>query len=95
MFVDGSLLESEMFHNGREAQYPAALEARIKQFVDGGWTETSIDARPSLKLVATRVRKAPNDGRARDAREEAWRASRRDAALNLRSISAEDGTPPV
>lgn len=47
VFVDGSLLESELFHHGREAQYPAALEARIKQFIDSGWTETSIDARPS------------------------------------------------
>lgn len=37
VFVDGSLLESELFHNGREAQYPVALEARIKQFTDHGW----------------------------------------------------------
>ena len=37
VFVDGSLLESELFHNGREAEYPKALEARIKQFIDGGW----------------------------------------------------------
>ena len=44
--VDGSLLESELFHHGREAQYPAALEARIKQFTDGGWTETPVDERP-------------------------------------------------
>ena len=46
VYVDGSLLESELFHHGREAQYPAALEARIKQFTDGGWTETPVDARP-------------------------------------------------
>ena len=39
VFVDGSLLESELFHNGREAQYPKALEARIKQFTDGGWQQ--------------------------------------------------------
>jgi hypothetical protein len=37
VFVDGSLLESQMFHNGREAEYPKELEARIAQFVDGGW----------------------------------------------------------
>ena len=39
VFVDGSLLESELFHKGREAEYPKALEARIKQFLDGGWVE--------------------------------------------------------
>jgi hypothetical protein len=47
VFVDGSLLESVLFHHGREAQYPAALDARIKQFTDGGWTEVAIDAPPS------------------------------------------------
>jgi hypothetical protein len=44
VFVDGSLLESEMFHNGREVEYPAALQARIRQFTDGGWTEQAIDS---------------------------------------------------
>jgi hypothetical protein len=43
VFVDRSLLESELFHGGREAEYPAALEARIKQFIDGGWTATSTE----------------------------------------------------
>ncbi len=47
VFVDGSLLESQLFHNGREALYPAELEARIKQFTDGGWIETAIEDRPS------------------------------------------------
>jgi len=42
--MDGSLLESQMFHNGREAQYPAALEARIKQFTDNGWMEAPMTA---------------------------------------------------
>ena len=37
VFVDGSLLESQMFHGPRLADYPAALQARIKQFTDGGW----------------------------------------------------------
>ena len=37
VFADGSLLESELFHNGREVDYPKALEGRIKQFIDGGW----------------------------------------------------------
>ena len=37
VFADGSLLESQMFHNGREAEYPRELDARIEQFIDGGW----------------------------------------------------------
>ena len=36
VFVDGSLLESALFHNGREAEYPKEIEVRIKQFIDGG-----------------------------------------------------------
>jgi hypothetical protein len=40
VFVDGSLLESQMFHNGREVEYPGAIEERLRQFIDGGWTET-------------------------------------------------------
>ena len=39
VFVDGSLLESQMFHGRRLEQYPAALEARAKQFADDGWLE--------------------------------------------------------
>lgn len=39
VFDDGSLLESQMFHNGREVEYPRDLKARIKQFTDGGWVE--------------------------------------------------------
>ena len=31
IYVDGSLLESQLFHNGREAEYPKELDARIKQ----------------------------------------------------------------
>jgi hypothetical protein len=38
VFVDGSLLKSEMFHNGREAE-PAAIAKRIAQFVEGGWVD--------------------------------------------------------
>ena len=41
VFVDGSLLEGELFYNGREAEYPKAIEARIKQFSDGGWQKIS------------------------------------------------------
>lgn len=39
VFMDDSLLESEMFHGGRLPAYRPALEARIAQFVDGGWIE--------------------------------------------------------
>lgn len=39
VFVDGSLIESQMFHGAREVEYPAALAERIKQFTDGGWIE--------------------------------------------------------
>jgi hypothetical protein len=41
VYVDGSLLESQMFHHGREAEYPAALATRSAQFVDGGWVKDS------------------------------------------------------
>jgi hypothetical protein len=47
LFVDGSLLESQLFHNGREAEYPAALAARVAHFIEDGWTETLADAPPS------------------------------------------------
>lgn len=43
VFVDGSLLESQMFHHGREAEYPVELAKRIAQFVEGGWTEAPLD----------------------------------------------------
>jgi hypothetical protein len=46
VLVDGSLLESELFHNGREAEYPKALEARIKQFIDGGWLQVAVGEVP-------------------------------------------------
>ena len=41
VFMDDSLIESQMFHGGREAEYPAAIEARINQFTDGGWIPES------------------------------------------------------
>ena len=43
VFMDGSLLDSMLFHNGREAEYPKELAIRIAQFVDGGWIESSLD----------------------------------------------------
>jgi hypothetical protein len=47
VFVDGSLLESELFHCGRETEYPAALAERITQFVQNGWVETPAEASSS------------------------------------------------
>ena len=47
VFMDGSRLESRMFHNGREVEYPKELEARIKQFTDGGWVEERSDVQLS------------------------------------------------
>lgn len=41
VFVEGSLLESQMFHRGREVEYPVAIASRIAQLVEGGWTESS------------------------------------------------------
>jgi len=49
VFVDGSLLESQLFHSGREAKYPAALAERIKQFIDGGWTQQSVPNTEALQ----------------------------------------------
>src|SRR5688572_22849967 len=42
VFMDGSLLDSEMFHGQRLAEYPSALAARIRQFVVGGWIEVPL-----------------------------------------------------
>lgn len=46
VFVDGSLLESEMFHGARLSSYPASLEARIKQFTDEGWRQLRVSNDP-------------------------------------------------
>lgn len=40
IFVDGSLLESQMFHGRRVGDYPSALEQRAKQFADDSWVES-------------------------------------------------------
>lgn len=47
VFVDGSLLDSELFHGGREGEYPAALDKRIRQFLDGGWVEERLPKPPT------------------------------------------------
>ena len=33
-----ALLESELFHGARLDQYQQALDARIAQFIEGGWS---------------------------------------------------------
>jgi hypothetical protein len=42
VFVDGSLLGSQVFPSGREAEYPAALASRIAQLVEEGWIEERV-----------------------------------------------------
>lgn len=37
VFVDGSLIEIERFHYEREAEYPAAIAARVQSFLEGDW----------------------------------------------------------
>lgn len=39
VFVDGSLIKSEMFQDQRVWEYPTALQATVAEFIDGGWTE--------------------------------------------------------
>lgn len=38
VFVDHSLVESQMFHGARVTEYARQLEQRVRQFTDGGWT---------------------------------------------------------
>ena len=66
VFMDGSLLESELFHHGREAQYPAALQARIQQFFDGDWQQVRTPDDPSVESSA-----GGNDGREQGERTQA------------------------
>lgn len=39
VFVDGSLLESQLFHGKRLNDYALALETRAKEFTDSAWVE--------------------------------------------------------
>jgi len=39
VFVDGSLLESQLFHGARMQDYDAALRERVEQFARSGWIE--------------------------------------------------------
>jgi hypothetical protein len=42
VFFDGQLQESQLFHHGRELEYPAALAACVAQYVDGGWKQEPV-----------------------------------------------------
>lgn len=42
MFVDGHLLESQMFFAERLSQYPSALAAVVEQYTSDGWTEEPV-----------------------------------------------------
>jgi len=46
VFVDGSLIESQLFHGTREGFYAGALAARIA-FTDGGWVEAPVPTAPA------------------------------------------------
>ena len=37
VFIDGQLSASQMFHGERLERYLPELEARIAQFLEGGW----------------------------------------------------------
>lgn len=47
VFVDDSLLESQMFHGARIDEYPAALKARRRQFEESGWRQAGEPDLPS------------------------------------------------
>ena len=44
VFVDGDLLESQLFHGARRTSYDSALKERVRQFVADGWVEQSESA---------------------------------------------------
>jgi hypothetical protein len=46
VFVDGSLLESQMFHGRRLEAYAPALVERSKRFADDGWLEQPVTSEP-------------------------------------------------
>lgn len=43
VFVDGSLLESHMFHGRRLKEYGPAIDDRAEQFTGEGWLEEHIE----------------------------------------------------
>lgn len=46
VLVDGSLLESQMFHGRRLEEYAPALEVRANQLTDDGWLEQPVVHHP-------------------------------------------------
>ena len=50
VFIDGSLLESQMFHGRRLEEYGPALEVRAKQLTDDGWIEQPAIPRRDLSV---------------------------------------------
>ena len=42
VFIDGRLLESQMFHGARLAEYPSALSAVVAQYVNDGWIQEPV-----------------------------------------------------
>lgn len=48
VFVDGSLLESQMFYGTRLSEYGHAVNARAKQLTDNGWREEENTANARL-----------------------------------------------
>ena len=45
--VDGSVLVSQLFHSGRQVEYPAAIATRIKELLDDGWSEERVSQLPT------------------------------------------------
>lgn len=45
VFVDGSLLESQMFHGSRLSEYAPAMEVRARRFADEGWLQMPLSNR--------------------------------------------------
>jgi len=54
VFVDGAMSDSELFHGGRAAEYPAAIATRIAEFVADGWIEVPADRWPHIKRTNRR-----------------------------------------
>jgi len=47
VFVDRSMLESQMFHGLRLREYPKALQDRVQAFLDDGWVERPVQTSTS------------------------------------------------
>jgi len=47
IYVDGSLLVSQLFHSGREVEYLAVIATRINELIDDGWSEERVNLLPA------------------------------------------------